>query len=171
MRSVTSAPCRLLSVSPSSLPFVGQADLDVVVDPVVPLAAGRDRVELREPRRVFVADHQVGGFAADAVAAHEQLVVGSRVQRLGEHDAALQIVDVVVEHRPQVDHAADQARVLVAQFDAHALGADEDVLVAQEVQRAAGAAEFLAARQRAGLGSEAVDRESLLAEARAASDW
>ena len=35
----------------------------------------------------------------------------------------------------------------------------------QEVQRAAGAAEFLATRQRAGLGGEAIEREALLAEA------
>ena len=144
----------------------GEADLDVVVDPHVRLAAGRDRVDLREARRVFVADHQVRSIAAERAAAHEQPVVDGRVQRLGEHDAALQIVDVVVEHRTQVDHAADQARILVAQLDAQALGADQDVLVAQEVQRAAGAAELLAARQRAGLGGEAVDREALLAEAR-----
>ena len=87
------------------------------------------------------------------------------IERLGEHDAALQVVDVVVEHGPQVLHAGHESRILVAQLDAHALGADQDVLIAQEVERTAGAAEFLAARQRAGLGGEAVDREALLAEA------
>src|SRR5690606_15241199 len=46
------------------------------------------------------------------------------------------------------------------------LRADENVLIAKEIERAASAAEFLTARERAGLGCEGIDRKALLAEAR-----
>jgi len=50
-------------------------------------------------------------------------------------------------------------------FDAHALGAHQDVLVVQEVERSARSAEFLIARHRSRLGGESIHREPSLAEA------
>ena len=46
---------------------------------------------------------------------------------------------------------------LVADFNTHALGACQDILVVQEVERPAGSAEFLIARQRSRLGGETVE--------------
>ena len=133
------------------------------------LAAGGQRVDLVETRRVLVARHQPGLVAAETAAAHQHIVAAGGRERLGQQDAALQVVDVVVQPRAQVHHAGDQPRVLVAHLDAQALGAGEDVLVAQEEQRAAGAAELVAAGNRAGLGGEAVDASALFAEAVVAS--
>ena len=142
-----------------------EPELDVVVEPVLPLAAHSHGIEFVEARRVFVAHDDVGLVAAHAAAAHEQVVARGRRQRLGEHQPALQVVDVVVHARAQVHDARDDAGGLVAQLDTHAFGAAEQVLVMQVVERAAGAAEFLVARHRAGLGRETVEREAPLAEA------
>src|SRR2546426_747967 len=65
--------------------------------------------------------------------------------------------------RPQLDHTRHELRVLVAHLDPQPLRAREDVLAAQEVERALGAAELVASRHRARLGGEAVHREALLA--------
>ena len=76
----------------------------------------------------------------------------------------LQVIDVVVHRRDEVDDARHDARGLVAQFDADALRTRKDVLASQEVQRAARAAEFFPAGERSGLSCKGVDRKSLVAE-------
>ncbi len=168
IRTVTSAASRPLSTSPSSFAFAVRPELHALAEPVMTLRAGRQRVDLVEARRVLVAHDEIRLVALNRAVAHEQVVAARRTQRLGEQQAALQVVDVVVDGRRQVDDARDEPRRPVAILDAHALGAGQEVLTLQEVQRAASAAKLLAARDRAGLGREAVDREAPLAEARRA---
>jgi hypothetical protein len=86
-------------------------------------------------------------------------------QRLGEDDPALEVVDVVVESVAQVDDARHEPGVLVTHLDPNAIGADQQVLTAQEVQRSARAAELVPARYGARVGGEAVEQQALLAEA------
>ncbi len=140
------------------------AQLDVLAEPVRHLAARRHGIDVVEARRVLVAHDEVRLVARQRVAAHEQVVVDARRQRLGQQDAALQVVDVVVHRRHQVDDARDHARGLVANFDAHAFRTGENVLPLQEVERAARAAELLAGADRARLGRKHIGHEFLLAE-------
>ncbi len=130
------------------------------------LPARCQRVELCEAWRVFVAHDEIRLLSAQPVSANHEVVLLGRGQGLGEQDAALQIIDVVIERRPQVDDARDEPGVLVAQLDADALRAGQDVLVAQEVERPAGASELIAARDGARLRGEGIERDALLAEVR-----
>src|SRR5881397_489098 len=136
----------------------------MVVDPVMTLAAPGDRGQLVEARRVLITYHHIGLVTAQASATHQLVVVSRRRERLREQQPALKIVDVVVHAGPQVDHPRDDARVLVANLDAHALGARQDVLMVQEVERSARSPEFLIARQRSRFGGEAVHGDPSLAE-------
>src|SRR5438876_4171227 len=117
----------------------------MVVDPVMTLAAAGDRVQLVEARRVLITYHDIGVVTAQATATYQLVVVSGRRERLREQQPALEVVDVVVHAGPQVDHSRDDARVLVANLDAHALGARADVLMVQEVERPASSPEFLIA--------------------------
>ena len=128
------------------------------------LPARRHRIDLVESRRVLVANNQVGLVAGNRTAANEQVVIDRRGQRFRQDNTALQIIDVVVDRRHQVEHARDDARGLVTQFDTHAFGSRQHVLTLQEVQRTAGTAKFLAACDGAGLCSKGVDRKLLVAE-------
>ena len=136
----------------------------MVVEPVMALTAGGDLIQLVEAWRVLITRHHIGLFAAQSGAAHQQVVVSGRRQRLGKQQPALQVIDVVVHAVPQVDHTCDDARVLVVKFDADALGAPQDVLVAQVVDRPARSPEFLIARHRSGLGGESVEGDPSLAK-------
>ena len=142
----------------------GRADLDEVVDPVMALATGGQRVGFVEARRELVLNDQPGFVSAQTLAANEQAVGDRGRHRLGEQDAALEIIDVVVVVGRQVHDAGHEPGILVARFDPHALGAGEDVLPAQVVERPARAAELLAAGHGAGFGDEAVEHQALLAE-------
>src|SRR5215510_1557966 len=109
----------------------------MVVEPVMTLAPAGDRVQLVEAWRVLITYYHIGLVAAQAAVAHQLVVVSGRRKRLGKQQPALQIVHVIVHAWPQVDYARDDARVLVADLDAHSLGACQDVLVVQEVERTA----------------------------------
>ena len=106
------------------------------------LGADGHRIDLVEARRVFIADDQVGLVAVHRARADQQVVIGRRSQRLIQEHPTLQVVNVIIEHRPQVDDAGDDAGCLVANLDAHALRTGQEVLTLQEVQRTAGAAEL-----------------------------
>src|SRR6185436_1724424 len=99
------------------------------------LAPGGDRVQLVESWRVLVTYHHIGLITAQASVAHQLVIVSGRRERLGQQQPALQVVDVVVHAGPKVDHSSDDARVLVADLDPDSLGARQDVLVVQEVER------------------------------------
>src|SRR4029077_10973581 len=124
------------------------------------------RVDRLKPGRELVADHQVRLLSAQPGAAHQQIVIRGRGQGLGQQDPTLQIVDLIVDRVTQIHRSGDQARVLVAQLDPDLLRAGQDVLVVQKVQRAAGSAELVPTRDRAGLGGKTVDYNAFLAEAR-----
>ena len=81
-----------------------------------------------------------------------------------QHDSALQEVDVVIDHRGKIQCSGDNARRLVANFNAHALRAGKNVLSTKEVQRATRAAEFFATRNSSGLRSECINGEFLVTE-------
>ena len=130
------------------------------------LAAEGNGVDVVESRRVLVARHEIHLVARQRAAAHQQVVVRGRRQRFCQQDATLEIIDIVVDARGQVDHAGDQPRNLVAYFDAQALRAGQEVLVLEEVERATGAAEFLVAADRAGLRGERIHGVTLVAELR-----
>ena len=121
-------------------------------------------VDVVEARRVFIAGDEIGLVTGQRTAAYQEVVIRGRGQRLCQQDAALQVIDVIVDARRQVDDSGHDARSLVAHLDAQALGTDEQVLVFQEVQRTAGTAELLAAADRARLGCKAVDCQALVAE-------
>ena len=143
----------------------GEADLQGVAEPVVGAHAVGQVLDVLEAGRVLVAGHQVDLVAAAGVGGHQEAVGAARRKRLVEQQPPLQVVDVVVQRRGQVLDRQHHARDLVAHLDPDPVGAGQDVLVAQVVERAAGAAEFVAAGDGAGLGDEAVDHEALLAEA------
>ena len=150
------------------VPLVGigrQAKPHVVVEPVIALTADRDLVQLVETWRVFITRHQIGLVTAQAAVAYQQVVVSGRRERLGKQQSALQVINVVIRVGLQVDDPRDDAGGLVADFDAHALRACEDVLVVQEVKRSARPAEFLIARHCSRFGRESIHRDPTLAEA------
>src|SRR2546430_17432109 len=89
------------------------------------------------------------------------VIVRGRGQRLGEDNPTLHIINLVVDRGPQVHSSGNEAGVLVAQLDADALRAGEDVLAVQEVQRATRSPELAAARDRPRLGRKP-DRKSVV---------
>ena len=56
----------------------------------------------------------------------------------------MQVVDIVIEQRREVLDLQHQAGILVTNFDAHPLGAFQDVLPAQKIERSAGPAKLIA---------------------------
>jgi hypothetical protein len=127
-------------------------------------ATDRHRTDVAEPRRVFVAHHQVGQVPGGRAADHQQIVRGHRQERQGKQDPSLDAVDGIVQHRREILDADYDAGVLVTNFNAHALGAGQDVLMAQVIERSAGAEEFIAPGDRARLGRETVQHEAFFAE-------
>src|SRR5919198_5940452 len=101
----------------------------MVVDPVMTLSSPGDRVQLVEAWRVLITYYHIGLVTAQATATHQLVVVSGRRERLREQQPALKVVDVVVHAGPQVGHPRDDARILVANLDAHALGARQDILM------------------------------------------
>ncbi len=138
----------------------------MIVEPIVNLPTDGHRIQVFEAGRVLVANDEIRLIAQHRVTAHEQPIVGGRGQRLGQQYAALQIVDVVIEHGAKIQYAGYDAGGFVPNLDTHALGAGKHVLTLQEVERATCATEFLATRNRTGLGRERVECETLLAKAR-----
>jgi len=59
---------------------------------------------------------------AHGTAVNQQVVVGRWRQRLGQQDASLQGIKVVIELRHKVFNAKNHAGILVADFNAHSLG-------------------------------------------------
>jgi hypothetical protein len=94
------------------------------------ITAGGDLVQIVEPRSVLITNHQIGLVTTQSRAAHQQVVISGRRQRLGKQDPPLEVVDVIVYGVPQLDRPCNDARSLVAHFDAHAFGARQNVLVA-----------------------------------------
>ena len=143
-----------------------QTDPKMIAGPVMGLGAHGQRIYLLEARRIFVADHQVSLIAGQRAASNQEIVGSRRCKRLGKHYAALNVVDVVVEHGPQIEHAGHDARCSVANLDSHAFGSDRNVLPLQKVQRSARAPKLFPARDRSGFGREDVKCKPLLTEAR-----
>ena len=136
----------------------------MIAEPVMHLATCRNGVDVAEPWRKFVTYDEIGLVAGDRITAHQQIIVDGRCQRLSQQHAALQVVDVVVHRRHQVDDTRDNAGGFIAYLDAHSFGSNKNVLPLQEVQRAAGAAEFLARADRSRLRGKYVGRQLLLAK-------
>src|SRR6185437_7773176 len=103
--------------------------------------------------------------AAQAAGTHQQIVASGRRQRLGKKQPTLYVVDVVVYVGSQVNHPGDDVRDFVADFNTHAFGASQDVLVVQKVDRPTRSKECLIGRQRSRFGGEPVHRDPSLSEA------
>ena len=140
--------------------------LDEVIQPRASLASIGERVELVEVRGVLVLDDQPGLVPTRALAPNQQVVVHRRPDRLRDEDAALEIVDVVIEPGSQMDHRRHEPGVLASHLDAQALGANQEILPAQEVDRTARATELLAAGHGARHRGEAVEHKPPFAQAR-----
>ncbi len=148
----------------------GGAELDAVAEPVGDAAAGGDLLELVESGRVFVARNQEHGVARQRAAGlHQRTAVRGRGQWRGEDHATLDRVDVVVLAGDQVVDLEHEAGFQVAYLHPDPFGALDDVLVLEEEQRAAGAAELLARRDRARFRAERVHLRAAFAEVRRAA--
>ena len=79
-----------------------QAELDMVIEPVVNPSAGGQRVRVIETRREFITNDQENRVSADRAAAHQKIVVCRGLQGLRQQDSSLQVIDVVIEYRRQV---------------------------------------------------------------------
>ena len=135
----------------------------MLVDPGLGATAAYQVVGLAEARRVFIGGDQVGRVARQAAVADQAGVAGNRAQGFAQHDAALDVVDFVVLLRCKVASLQHDASVLVAYLDPDTLGALGDVLATQVVQRATGAAVFVASGQGARVGRKQLDAAAAFA--------
>ena len=138
-------------------------------DPCVCLATNRNRIHIAKARCVLIAHYEVGLITAYGIAANQQVVIYGGRQGFGQEYPALQVVDVIVHHRHQVQYACHNAGVLVTQLDTNTFRASKNILSIQVVKRAACTTKFFTTRNGTRLRGKGIDNIALFTEARRCS--
>ena len=155
---------QILFLARVALMEIRHAELEVVAEPLIDVAADRERAHAGEIRDIFVGYDQIDRISAQRARLHQHLGIGRRRQRAVQQDAALHVVDVVVLRRHQLRDRQHQTGVSVAHLHPDLLGTHGDVLILQVIQRSAGAAKFLPRIERSGLRPERIDGALFFAE-------
>ena len=126
--------------------------------------AGSQNVRVIEARGEFVTNHQEDRMTADGITTHQQTVVRRCGQGLRQQDTSLQVVDIIIEHRCEVIDPQNHPGIFVTDFDAQTLGAHQNVLTAQEIERPARPTEVIAPRHCTRVRGKPVQQEARLAK-------
>ena len=154
---------QLLVGAPRLLERAGDAEADMVTQPLLGAAAIDIAIDLARRGHELIGCDEILVVAAQRPVTHQVAGIDGGGKRLVEQDDALHIVDGIVtaiDKRLAIHHAA---RHWVPHLDIERFRARGDVLVGEEIGRAARAAEHVALRQRAGLGGIAMHLAGTLA--------
>ena len=124
-----------------------EAQPQAVIHPCLHPAADGHPVDIAGGRDIFVLDHQIDLIVAQGVVDDQPATLRRSRQRAVQLDQPLEIVDGIVAARRQPLAADHPARGAVAPADRHHLGAAQDVLPLEEIERATGTAQHVALHQ------------------------
>ena len=96
---------------------------------------------------------------------HQQPVVRRCGQGLRRQDTSLKVVDIIIKHRCEVFDSQNHPGIFITDFNTHTLGALENVLPAEEIERPARPEEFIALRYSTRVSGKPVQKEAGLAKA------
>ncbi|MNQ47955.1 hypothetical protein D3C85_618150 [compost metagenome] len=144
--------------------MIGAAgDAQTVGQPVLRPPAGGEGLRPCQARRILIGGHDPDRVPGQRRLGHEAVRVRRHRRRVAHDDPALKVVHLIVAGGDQFLTLQHQAGILVADFQEDPLRPRRDVAVAEEVDRAPGRGEVLAAGHGAGVGGEAGDLGATLA--------